>query len=373
MNRPQPQRPHRPADTPSGCFSALLRCLLCDQTLAATRLSTSTLAPPHRSTRFVDLLLDRDPVVGIDDKPGPPGGDQPQLPIVARLMGLDTLPDMTWVPNVARGSFGRSKSVNSVDYLLRFNPGNKSSSLHRRANTSLSFREVPDHHHFLVLRLENSKPKTSARMKNEEKSRAGNKKTRNTEQNYGQVKMRTPRRVAGKDSASQSPASSDWKQKSDYYYYYYRKPQAKKRPSKATCHKEVKLSSSSRPTQPEEANMRNTARPVSDQWSLTQRSPRRRASDSAAVSGSSRPQGEEKRRSNRKLSKVEDQSSESHGEMMMKRIKWLVEQDLEMKRWNCKNKEDVFLCRDDPRLGMETGILDELVTQIVHDLASCDM
>lgn len=66
--------------------------------------------------------------------------------IVARLMGLDSLPqDTNWAPKVTTpDSFSRSRSVNFADYLLKFDLNDhQSHQLHRRARTSVSFREVP--------------------------------------------------------------------------------------------------------------------------------------------------------------------------------------------------------------------------------------
>ncbi|XP_016437561.1 uncharacterized protein LOC107763589 [Nicotiana tabacum] len=59
--------------------------------------------------------------------------------IVARLMGLDSLPEKN---NTFVGSFPRSRSVNSLDYLMQFNL--TENFHHRRVRTSLSFREIPN-------------------------------------------------------------------------------------------------------------------------------------------------------------------------------------------------------------------------------------
>ncbi|KAK4342740.1 hypothetical protein RND71_038556 [Anisodus tanguticus] len=59
--------------------------------------------------------------------------------IVARLMGLDTLPDEE---KTNFGSFSRSRSVNSLDYLMKFNL--TENFHHRRVRTSVSFRDMPN-------------------------------------------------------------------------------------------------------------------------------------------------------------------------------------------------------------------------------------
>lgn len=62
--------------------------------------------------------------------------------IVARLMGLESLPEINWVSKRDQNadfSICRSRSVNSVQCLLEFD---LSEALHRRLRTSVSFREL---------------------------------------------------------------------------------------------------------------------------------------------------------------------------------------------------------------------------------------
>ncbi|TKY63508.1 hypothetical protein E2542_SST13381 [Spatholobus suberectus] len=62
--------------------------------------------------------------------------------VVARLMGLDSLPNPKWVVKGGTpDSVPRSRSVNFVDYLLEFDASHAN---HRRVKTSASFREVPN-------------------------------------------------------------------------------------------------------------------------------------------------------------------------------------------------------------------------------------
>ncbi|CAJ1806166.1 unnamed protein product [Sphenostylis stenocarpa] len=61
--------------------------------------------------------------------------------VVARLMGLDSLPSTNLVPSTnTPDSVPRSRSVNFVDYLLKFDT---SQANHHQVKTSASFREVP--------------------------------------------------------------------------------------------------------------------------------------------------------------------------------------------------------------------------------------
>ncbi|KAK2980014.1 hypothetical protein RJ640_020040 [Escallonia rubra] len=121
-------------DADSGkCFSAILRRLLCTGS-APTHPSDHLPArnPPVKSPKTA-VQPARAPSIGT------PG-------IVARLMGLDSLPDMNWVPKQRRSleSFLRSRSVSFIDYMqpVQFDLATDAAQ-HRRAKTSVSFREVP--------------------------------------------------------------------------------------------------------------------------------------------------------------------------------------------------------------------------------------
>ncbi|KAL7169630.1 hypothetical protein ACSBR2_034631 [Camellia fascicularis] len=108
------------------CFSGILRRLLCSDSL-----------PTHPS----DLITDSTTTIPTTTFENPTEDFKTQIKtpgLVARLMGLDSLPDLNLVPKDS--SILRSRSVNSVNYLPDFNP---TLSRHRRVRTSLSFREVP--------------------------------------------------------------------------------------------------------------------------------------------------------------------------------------------------------------------------------------
>ncbi|CAI0425330.1 unnamed protein product [Linum tenue] len=166
----------------SGCFSAVVRLLLCKGHLQ-THPSDPIPDPILHTNRscFIppkDLYFDCQHVGsdGTRITPAAPPG------IVARLMGLDSLPPATTSSNwrrssaaaaVARHSVSRSRSVNFVDYLLHIDlssPSPSSNAQHRRVRTSASFREeilaAQDHPDFFLLYLEdtNKAEKSKARI-----------------------------------------------------------------------------------------------------------------------------------------------------------------------------------------------------------------
>ncbi|THF95646.1 uncharacterized protein LOC114318487 [Camellia sinensis] len=105
----------------SKCFSGILRRLLCTGNL-----------PTHPS----DLIID--PTTTFENSKNDFKTQVKTPGVVARLMGLDSLPHLNLVPKDS--SILRSRSVNSVNYFPDFDP---TRSHHRRVRTSLSFREVP--------------------------------------------------------------------------------------------------------------------------------------------------------------------------------------------------------------------------------------
>ncbi|RDX63667.1 hypothetical protein CR513_57871, partial [Mucuna pruriens] len=115
----------------AGCLSTFLGVLLC---------AGNGSSPPVHPTEMeesenADSVKER--VVVVDDDNGSTPG------VVARLMGLDSLPNPKLVVKGGRNtpdSVPRSRSVNFVDYLLEFDQTRVN---HRRVKTSASFREVP--------------------------------------------------------------------------------------------------------------------------------------------------------------------------------------------------------------------------------------
>lgn len=133
-----------------GCFSGFLRVLLCAGNGTSPPVypsdhveeKTQQLHHPKKNKLFLlDNEKEAEATTSTTTTPG----------VVARLMGLDSLPNTNWV--VKKGgsttpdSVPRSKSVNFVDYLLKFDPSHANNNNHRRVNSSASFREVPSLNH----------------------------------------------------------------------------------------------------------------------------------------------------------------------------------------------------------------------------------
>ncbi|KAL2337740.1 hypothetical protein Fmac_012186 [Flemingia macrophylla] len=123
MANPQKPKP--------SCFPGLLRVLLC---------AGSATSPPVHPSDHITESEDSENAHFTKEKvvdnayASTPG-------VVARLMGLDSLPNPKRLVKVGTpGSVPRSRSVNFVDYLLEFDPSHAN---HRRVKTSASFREVP--------------------------------------------------------------------------------------------------------------------------------------------------------------------------------------------------------------------------------------
>ncbi|XP_057459188.1 uncharacterized protein LOC130749841 [Lotus japonicus] len=118
----------KPENSKSGCFSGFLRVLLC---------AGSETSPPVYPSEHAD-----EPEVEHQTKDRKPVHAATTPGVVARLMGLDSLPSTKWVVKGATPDLvPRSRSVNFVDYLLEFDPNHLNN--HRRVKTSSSFREVP--------------------------------------------------------------------------------------------------------------------------------------------------------------------------------------------------------------------------------------
>jgi len=121
----------KPEKPKFGCFPALLRVLLCA--------GNATSPPVHPSDHFTESEQSENAHYSTKETMLVNDGSTPG--VVARLMGLDSLPNPKWgVKGGTPDSVPRSRSVNFVDYLLEFDA---SHAIHRRVKTSASFREVP--------------------------------------------------------------------------------------------------------------------------------------------------------------------------------------------------------------------------------------
>ncbi|KAL8120114.1 uncharacterized protein LOC141724613 [Apium graveolens] len=110
-------------DSAKSCFSGILRRILCTGSLP-THPSNSDVIPESESIFFGKKNIQ------VKGQLGTPG-------VVARLMGLESLPDIKWIPKDAVNF--RSRSVRSADYFPQFDH----LSQHRRVKRSVSFREIP--------------------------------------------------------------------------------------------------------------------------------------------------------------------------------------------------------------------------------------
>ncbi|XP_062083365.1 uncharacterized protein LOC133789580 [Humulus lupulus] len=134
--------------TTAGCIAGILRRILCSGTL-----------PTHPS----DQTTEETNSLELDSKvttPGTPG-------LVARLMGLDSLPELgsDWAQLRPKNSVSRSRSMNSADRV----PGSDD-SMHRRVKSTTSFREIPaflelESEEFFILSFENVSERRGIRSK----------------------------------------------------------------------------------------------------------------------------------------------------------------------------------------------------------------
>ncbi|KAL7133971.1 hypothetical protein ABFS83_12G174700 [Erythranthe nasuta] len=146
--------------TPSKCFSGILRRLICSGSL-----------PTHPSDdKFVEpnIIEQKPEEYSMEHRVANMKVEAASTPgVVARLMGLDSFPSSPFLApkeKTTLGSFFRSRSVNSIDFLSHFDPVIIKQGRphhhhhHRRVRTSVSFREGI-HDNFssnVILRLEDT-------------------------------------------------------------------------------------------------------------------------------------------------------------------------------------------------------------------------
>ncbi|XP_019462634.1 PREDICTED: uncharacterized protein LOC109361589 isoform X2 [Lupinus angustifolius] len=123
----------KPQKAKSGCFSGFLQ-VLCVGNKTSPPVNSSNHVTELEKPELMQLVpLNKETIV--DKYAATPG-------VVARLMGLDSLPNTKFITKGSTpDSVPRSRSVNFVDYLVEFDL--KQASMHRRMKTSASFREVP--------------------------------------------------------------------------------------------------------------------------------------------------------------------------------------------------------------------------------------
>ncbi|KAF5470435.1 hypothetical protein F2P56_010949 [Juglans regia] len=130
----------------AGCLAGILRRILCSGKL-----------PKHPSDHISEaasVVCDEDRELKAKEKietAATPG-------IVARMMGLESMPEINWVHKSSDpNSISRSRSMNSENHLAGFDP---MQGQHRRVKSTLSFRESPtflelENENFLILSFEN--------------------------------------------------------------------------------------------------------------------------------------------------------------------------------------------------------------------------
>ncbi|CAK7331186.1 unnamed protein product [Dovyalis caffra] len=132
----------------ASCLTGLLRRILCSRSLPThpsdqiTETSSTVCDSRHQ-----ELVKSNEKLEATATTPG----------VVARLMGLEPLPETSLVDmKVSANSIPRSRSMNSVEFR---GEGDQMQGEHRRAKSTLSFREMPTflevENEYLVLSFEN--------------------------------------------------------------------------------------------------------------------------------------------------------------------------------------------------------------------------
>lgn len=131
----------------AGCLAGILRRILCSRSL-----------PTHPSDHFTEsssiASYNKKPQFNAVDKTDDDDASKVTPGVVARLMGLDSLPEISLNnPN----SITRSRSMNSADY--KQDTDSHVHVKHRRVNSTLSFRDMPtyfelENEEFFVLSFE---------------------------------------------------------------------------------------------------------------------------------------------------------------------------------------------------------------------------
>lgn len=167
----------------AGCLAGVLRRLLCSGSL-----------PTHPSDHIRDsgsLVFGKDENLEAVEKmesvttPG----------IVARLMGLDSMPEINLVCGQIKGnSIVRSRSMNSVDC---WPDSEAMQGRHRRVKSSLSFRETP-----VILEMENEEYLLLS-FGNEGETTELRQKERKCEMGSGELRQRSTGRCGNKNTRRQ--------------------------------------------------------------------------------------------------------------------------------------------------------------------------
>ncbi|KAL5077187.1 hypothetical protein RYX36_016171 [Vicia faba] len=150
--------------TTTGCFTAIMHKILCSGNL-----------PKDSSNQVTEFDSTNSVLSGKDQNFN--AAVTPPPPLVARLMGLESMGEIE-IPFASKpGSLSRSKSMNSMDYLGESN-GKVQSLNHKRVSSTLSFREAPtfrlsENDNFFVLSFENEVENCKALKSNGRKKQTG--------------------------------------------------------------------------------------------------------------------------------------------------------------------------------------------------------
>ena len=173
----------------AGCLAGVLRRLLCSGSL-----------PTHPSDHIKDSSSG---VFGKEEnlKAGEKMEVVATPGIVARLMGLDSVPDINLVCSPIKGnSIVRSRSMNSLDF---WPDSEGMEGKHRRVKSSLSFRETPvffemENEEFLLLSFGNEGENKELR-----------RKERKLETGSGELRQRRTERCRNKNTRRQRSETTD--------------------------------------------------------------------------------------------------------------------------------------------------------------------
>lgn len=157
----------------AGCLAGILRRILCSGSLPTY--PSDQITEETNSLWFSELRkFKAEEEIQTPSTPG----------LVARLMGLDSMPDVDL--GSAPNSVSRSRSMNSVDCLVGCDK--KQGKNHRRVKSTLSFRDVPafvelENEEFFILSFENGNGGKEVRSK-----------ARKCEVGFGELKQRKTER-----------------------------------------------------------------------------------------------------------------------------------------------------------------------------------
>ena len=167
----------------AGCLAGILRRILCSGNL-----------PTHPSDQIKEadsVVCDKDQELkakeNIETFTTTPG-------LVARLMGLESMPETNLLDDSNPNSISRSRSMNSVDHLVGFD---QMQGQHRRVKSTLSFREMPtflelENENFLILSFENGGESKELRSKG-----------RKSELGFGEYKQRRSGRSKNRENRTE--------------------------------------------------------------------------------------------------------------------------------------------------------------------------